>query len=106
MRLNEKMGGVVQGANDIGQLCKELEKDHATSTGTIVRAVKSFSEVEQWYGVWRTPEQALVAVESIQHPLDMHVPIPDLLYSKQWPMCWRAGIIKWWPTERPSASVF
>ena len=72
-------GGVVQGANDIGQLCKELEKDHATSRGTIVRAVKSFSEVEQWYGVWRTPEQALVAVESIQHPLDMHVPIPDLL---------------------------
>ncbi len=33
----------------------------------------------QWFGVWRTPEQSVAASELIEHPIDMQIPIPDLL---------------------------
>lgn len=59
--------------------CAMLTKDNANKTGTLLKATNKLSEVEQWFGVWRTPEQAVEAVEHIQHCLDMQIPVPDLL---------------------------
>ena len=58
---------------------QQLELDNATLTGTVVRATRKFSEVEQWYGVWRTPEQSVQSAAKICHPIDMQIPLPDLL---------------------------
>ena len=58
---------------------QQLELDNATLTGTVVRAPRKFSEVEQWFGVWRTPEQSVQAAVKICHPIDMQIPLPDLL---------------------------
>ena len=57
----------------------KLEQVHAIKAGTVVKATKKFSEVEQWFGVWRTPEQSVAAAELIEHPLNMQILIPDLL---------------------------
>ena len=58
---------------------QQLELDNATLTGTVVRATQNFSEVEQWFGVCRTPEQSVQAAVKICHPIDMQKPLPDLL---------------------------
>ena len=58
---------------------QQLECDYATLTGTVVKATRKISEVDQWFGIWRTPEQSVQAAEKICHPIDMQIPLPDLL---------------------------
>ena len=64
----ENGGDVLDASSNMEQWCAELEQKCAMKTGTVVKATKKFSEVEQWFGVWRTPEQSIGAAECIEHP--------------------------------------
>lgn len=63
----ENGGDVLVGEAHLVHFCALLKKDNANKTGTLLKATNKFSEVEQWFGVWRTREQAVEAVEHIQH---------------------------------------
>ena len=80
---SENGGSVIDFGNmneaDKKAYLQNLERDNATLTGTVVRATRKFSEVEQWFGVWRTPEQSVQSAANIHHPIDMQIPLPDLL---------------------------
>ena len=80
---SENGGSVIDFGNmneaDKKAYLQNLERDNATLTGTVVRATRKFSEVEQWFGVWRTPEQSVQSAAKIHHPIDMQIPLPDLL---------------------------
>ena len=59
---------------------RALEEKHATMPGTVLRYVDSDKGKERkWYGVHRTHFQAFQASVQLQHPMDMQVPIPDIL---------------------------
>ena len=58
---NGVMMFLVSADSDIVQWCARLEQVYAIKTGTIVKATTKFSEVAQWFGVWRTPEQSVAA---------------------------------------------
>ena len=75
-------GGVVLLDNDKGlldQQCAILEQQYSTLPGTVFRATSSFEKVEKWYGVLRTPIQMASATEPICHPMDLQIPLPDIL---------------------------
>ena len=75
-------GGVVVLDNNNGlldQQCEILQQQYSTLPGTIFRATCGFDKVEKWYGVLRNPVQMVGATESIFHPLDLQIPLPDIL---------------------------
>ena len=63
-----------------GEFTKQLEEKFAILPSTILRHVDTDdSDDKKWYGVHRTPMQAFQATLWLQHPMDMQVPIPDIL---------------------------
>ena len=63
-----------------GEFTKQLEEKFAILPSTILRYVDTDdSDDKKWYGVHRTPMQAFQATLWLQHPMDMQVPIPDIL---------------------------
>ena len=76
----EKRGEVIMKADDnLKQQCLELEQQFANMPGTVVRASCGFDGVTQWYGVFRDPIQMVQATRYIEHPLDLQIPLPDIL---------------------------
>ena len=63
----------------LDQQCEILQQQYSTLPGTIFRATCDFDKVEKWYGVLRNPVQMVGATESISHPLDLQIPLPDIL---------------------------
>ena len=57
---------------------KHIEKNYATKAGTLMVEATPNKEVK-WFGVYRTPKQAVEAASNIVHPIDSHLPIPDPL---------------------------
>ena len=76
----EKGGEIVLEADEnLKHRCVELEQQFATMPGTVVRASCRFDRVTKWYGVFRNPIQMVQATKYIEHPLDLQVPLPDIL---------------------------
>ena len=63
----------------LDQQCAILEQQYSTLPGTVFRATCIFEQVQKWYGVLRTPIQMVSATETIAHPLDLQIPLPDIL---------------------------
>ena len=59
--------------------CKSLESKHATSLGTIFAATTRSDKVVKWFGILRDPSQTVKATLNVRHPMDLSVPLPDLL---------------------------
>ena len=77
-------GGVMmvqfhQGNNEFVAQCKSLESKYSSCLGTIFAATSVSDKVLQWFGVLRNPLQTVKATLNIKHPMDVNVPLPDLL---------------------------
>ena len=74
-------GGVmlVQTGNQFVEQCKKLESDYAVKLGTLFAATTTSDKVSNWFGVLRRPLQTIEATTKIRHPMDVNIPLPDLL---------------------------
>ena len=74
-------GGVILLDNkvDLKQQCAALEQRFSILPGTAFRATCSFDKVDKCFGVLRNPMQMVSSTESIVHPLDLQIPLPDIL---------------------------
>lgn len=62
------------------KLAEALEEQYAKLPGTVVRHLATDNPGDiKWYGVHRNHLQAFQATLQLQHPMDMQVPIPDIL---------------------------
>ena len=76
----EKWGVIlVQHDQNFNHACKSLEEQYSGCLGTVFAATCSSDEVQQWFGVLRRPEQTIKATLSVKHPMDLQIPLPDLL---------------------------
>ena len=75
-------GGVilVQHDKNFSHACKSLEEQYSGCLGTVFAATCSSNEVQQWCGVLRKPEQTIQATLGVKHPMDLQIPLPDLLF--------------------------
>ena len=68
------------GLNKLDELdIKHIETNYATKAGSLMVEANMDSEESKWFGVYRTPKQAVEAAANIVHPIDSHLPIPDPL---------------------------
>ena len=78
----EKWGVIlVQHDQNFSHACKSLEEQYSGCLGTVFAATCSSNEVQQWCGVLRKPEQTIQATLGVKHPMDLQIPLPDLLLS-------------------------
>ena len=76
----EKRGVIlVQHDENFSQACKSLEEQYSGCLGTVFAATCASNEVQQWCGVLRKPEQTIQATLGVKHPMDLQIPLPDLL---------------------------
>ena len=68
------------GLNKLDELdIKHIETNYATKAGSLIVEANMDTEEAKWFGVYRTPKQAVEAAANIVHPIDSHLPIPDPL---------------------------
>ena len=76
----EKRGVIlVQHDKNFSQACKSLEEQYSGCLGTVFAATCASNEVQQWCGVLRKPEQTIQATLGVKRPMDLQIPLPDLL---------------------------
>ena len=76
----EKRGVIlVQHDKNFSHACKSLEEQYSGCLGTVFAATCASNEVQQWCGVLRKPEQTIQATLGVKHPMDLQIPLPDLL---------------------------
>ena len=76
----EKWGVIlVQHDQNFSHACKSLGEQYSGCLGTVFAATCSSNEVQQWCGVLRKPEQTIQATLGVKHPMDLQIPLPDLL---------------------------
>ena len=78
---------------------QQLELDNATLTGTVVRATQKFSEVEQWFGVWRTPDSLYKRQLRSAIPLTCRYH-SQTCFSRLLLWCWSLVLRKWYQVGR------
>ena len=74
-------GGVMlaQTGNEFSEKCKKLESDYAVLSGTVFAATTTSDKVSNWFGVLRCPLQTIDATANMKHPMNINIPLPDLL---------------------------
>ena len=69
----------VQHDENFNHSCKLLEEQYSGCLGTVFAATCSSDLVQQWFGVLRKPEQTIKATLNVKHPMDLQIPLPDIL---------------------------
>ena len=74
-------GGVilVQYDENFNHACRPLEEQYSGCLGTVFAATCSSDVVQQCFGVLRKPDQTIKATLNVKHPMDLQIPLPDLL---------------------------
>ena len=76
----EKWGVIfVQKDDKFEYTCKSLEEQYSGCLGTVFAATVSSELVQQWFGVLRKPDQTIKATLNVKHPMDLQIPLPDVL---------------------------
>ena len=76
----EKWGVIfAQQDEKFNHTCKSLEEQYSGCLGTAFAATCSSDLVQQWFGVLRKPDQTIKATLNVKRPMDLQIPLRDLL---------------------------